>query len=186
MNNGERFSIRLENEKAVTYRKLGLALAAVNFITFLLFLFLSNTWLAGSTGIAAILIYFIIKKIRARTKDLHQLVDGKLFYLLAIVWLQQNIFISLFVLLTGLLLHFSVQPFGFVFSAGGITRDFFPGKTYEWSEMDAVILKDGILTLDFKNNRLIQLPVENLSDTDVPAFNAFANTQIMKSLAGIK
>lgn len=180
MNSSDRFLIYLENEKAVTYRKLGLALTIFHFITFLFFLFQSTVRWAGSVGIAVILIYLAIRKLRNPTKKLYYLVDGKLFYLLAIVWLPQNIFICLFVVLTGLLLNFSSQQFRFVFSVEGIKKDFFPRRKYEWAQMDTVILKDGILTLDFKNNHLIQLAILNSEQIDTAAFNAFASDRLRK------
>ncbi|MEP7258674.1 MAG: hypothetical protein ABI687_09800, partial [Flavitalea sp.] len=34
-------------------------------------------------------------------------------------------------------------------------------KKYSWSEIDNVILKDGLLTIDFTNNRLIQKEIES-------------------------
>ena len=48
------------------------------------------------------------------------------------------------------------------------------GKSYNWSEFSNVILKDELLTLDFKNNRLIQLVVDvNFTPVNEIEFNEF-------------
>ena len=48
------------------------------------------------------------------------------------------------------------------------------GKSYYWTEFSNVILKDELLTLDFKNNRLIQLVVDvNCTPVNEIEFNEF-------------
>ena len=47
-------------------------------------------------------------------------------------------------------------------------------KSYYWSEFSNVILKDELLTLDFKNNRLIQLSIDvNSMPVNEIEFNEF-------------
>jgi len=48
-------------------------------------------------------------------------------------------------------------------------------KKYPWSDFNNVMLKDGLLTLDFKDNRLIQKEAieEDGPDADEDEFNAF-------------
>jgi len=36
----------------------------------------------------------------------------------------------------------------------------FPKKTYQWNEVTNVILKDGILTVDLRNNKIFQKEIE--------------------------
>jgi uncharacterized YccA/Bax inhibitor family protein len=67
-----------------------------------------------------------------------------------------------------------------LFSLQGIelTRVF---KTiiFPWSAMDNVILKDNILTIDFKTNKLIQVEVANQGTViDETAFNRFCHEQM--------
>lgn len=172
----EQYVVILVNEKLSTHKKLGLAFVIANAVIFILFLFLRKTLAAGIIGLAAILGYYIYRKTTKKSESLYLLMDEKIFYLLTITWFFQNVFIAIFVLITGLLLKFSIQPFRFVFSREGIVRDFFPKKLYPWNGMSTVILKDGILTLDFKNNRLLQMSVENEGEIDVAGFNTFTRT----------
>ena len=54
-----------------------------------------------------------------------------------------------------------------------------PEKKIEWQNVSNVVLKDGILTLDFKNNKLLQAPIlENWTMEEEQAFNAFCYDQI--------
>jgi hypothetical protein len=57
----------------------------------------------------------------------------------------------------------------------------FPKKTIKWFELNNVVLKDGLLTIDFKNDKIIQaeiLPEESnvTSETD---FNQFCSQQLV-------
>ena len=54
-------------------------------------------------------------------------------------------------------------------------------KDVSWDEVNNVILKDGLLTIDFKNNRLFQHIILN-SDKDIneKEFNEFCREQLDK------
>jgi hypothetical protein len=54
-------------------------------------------------------------------------------------------------------------------------------KTVDWNEVNNVILKDGLLTIDFKNNKLFQQLILN-SDEDIneKEFNDFCRQQLNK------
>jgi hypothetical protein len=56
----------------------------------------------------------------------------------------------------------------------------FPQKKIEWNEVSNLILKDNILTIDLKNNKLIQHTIkENENkDLDETAFNIFIQQQL--------
>jgi hypothetical protein len=47
---------------------------------------------------------------------------------------------------------------------------------FPWAEMDNVILKDNLLTIDFKSNKIIQVEiVEPARGVDETEFNLFCN-----------
>ena len=64
----------------------------------------------------------------------------------------------------------ATQTISYVFSEK-IEQKNFPWKKYQWSEMSNVVLKDHILTMDFKNNKVIQAEIDN--QVDEKAFNSF-------------
>lgn len=48
----------------------------------------------------------------------------------------------------------------------GLRLNSFPAKNFSWSELEHIQVKDGLLTLDFKDNRLLQFPLsETLNPT---------------------
>ncbi len=58
------------------------------------------------------------------------------------------------------------------------------GRTrhYSWSELQHVVLKDGLLSIDFRNNRLIQLLIEtDKTPVDEQSFNEFCNRKLRTS-----
>ena len=53
---------------------------------------------------------------------------------------------------------------------------------YDWSALNNVVLKDGLLTLDFKNNRLLQKEVaddDEEDDADEEEFNSFCRSRLV-------
>lgn len=60
-------------------------------------------------------------------------------------------------------------------------------KKYGWSQLSNVVLKDGLLTMDFHNNRLLQREIEDDDDEDdapEEEFNQFCRQQLEKSTSG--
>ena len=54
-------------------------------------------------------------------------------------------------------------------------------RTIDWSEVNNVILKDGLLTIDLRNNKLFQqLILNSEDDINEKEFNDFCNQQLNK------
>jgi predicted metal-binding membrane protein len=55
----------------------------------------------------------------------------------------------------------------------------FAQKTYTWVEVQNVVLKDGLLTIDFLNNHILQYPViAKEKELNEKAFNQFCTLQL--------
>jgi hypothetical protein len=58
-------------------------------------------------------------------------------------------------------------------------------RKHDWAEISNIVLKDGILTIDFKNNRLFQKETDDLDDDDYDGeedeFNEFCQEQLILS-----
>ena len=80
----------------------------------------------------------------------------------------------------GLLYKVSLQEIKFVFGHENIIKMNFPQKKLDWNLLNNVILKDNILTLDFKNNKLLQAEIEK-NDINEIDFNSFAKTRMSKT-----
>ncbi len=66
-----------------------------------------------------------------------------------------------------------------IVSENKIVYPSFPGREIEWNELTNLVLKDGLITIDFKNNKIIQQPILNSDwDTDEEEFNEFCRKQL--------
>lgn len=96
---------------------------------------------------------------------------------------KDGIWFSLVYLICAMLEKPAKVPDEIAFDETEIVTNHFPKKRYQWNEFNNVILKDGLLTLDFKNNQLIQKKVDAEVSKDVEAeFNEFATKQLTKDL----
>lgn len=173
MSKDELFVITLKNDRLKNYIRLGYILTAINLAPFILFLFYGESRIAGLTGVIATILYFVIRFFIVKRKQAKYYLDENIFFILAAAWLLQSSLMAVLILITGILFKISLQPLRFVFSEDYIQKDFFPKKKFDWEALQTVVLKDGILTLDFKDNKLLQAPVENYDPEVEVAFNEF-------------
>lgn len=69
----------------------------------------------------------------------------------------------------------SVAPLILQVDEEGLIYPSFPRKRIAWSEVQRVLLRDGVLTIDLRNNRLMQfvLPAQDVVGIEEEAFNTF-------------
>lgn len=53
-------------------------------------------------------------------------------------------------------------------------------SVYEWEQFTNIVLKDNLLTLDFKNNKVLQLEVDEKAAVDEDTFNDFCAGKIIQ------
>ncbi|HEX3081185.1 MAG TPA: hypothetical protein VHQ04_12000 [Puia sp.] len=72
-------------------------------------------------------------------------------------------------------------PLEIGFCSEGVVLNSLFNKKFPWSSLQSVILKDGILTLDFVNNKLIQKEVLDDDDPDAPEdeFNDYCRSKLL-------
>lgn len=83
----------------------------------------------------------------------------------------------------GMLIERQVKfPQEIAFNEEGIVVNSIPKKEYGWNELNNVVLKDNILTIDFKNNKLIQKEIESdASRQEENEFNTFCKNRLSQS-----
>jgi uncharacterized membrane protein YobD (UPF0266 family) len=89
------------------------------------------------------------------------------------------------------ILSFIFTLFGFLSSRklkvklteAGVIYPSFPSKWYPWEEVDQVLIKDNILTVDLKNNKLIQISISEKENEklDVKEFNDYCSSMLKTS-----
>lgn len=99
---------------------------------------------------------------------------------IALVWITLKLYwVAGLVLLVTLLQFGNRQRFVFNFSAARIIVTApFHKKTISWKQLQNVVLKDGLLTMDYKNNKLLQAEISFAETINETTFNEFCKTSI--------
>jgi hypothetical protein len=101
----------------------------------------------------------------------------------ALFWLGMPYFQWLFLafVLFALLEAQAKYPLEIGFYSGGIVLNSLFKKKFPWASFQSVVLKDGLLTLDFRDNKLIQKEVLDDDEPDAPEdeFNEYCRSKLV-------
>jgi hypothetical protein len=105
-----------------------------------------------------------------------------LFIATACWWYMPNgKWVCLIYLLAGLIEKQAKFPQEVAFDEEEMVINSFPKKHFYWSDLSNVVLKDGLLTIDFKSNKLIQKEIQSGSNArDAQEFNEFCQNMLAK------
>jgi len=96
--------------------------------------------------------------------------------------IERNIWMGILYAVAGLLEKQVKFPQEIGFSEDKIVFNSFPKRTLEWDEINNALIKDGLITIDQKNNQLFQKEVDSGVSLQVEKeFNDFCRQQIGKS-----
>lgn len=179
------FSVIIPNDRDKTYRWVAVWLLGMNmFGWFLLYSKLQPGFaksLALISGILAafqVMMFFVIS--RGKKKSfLFQ--PGLVFIFLGAAWLYIGaLFIGFMMLGLGMLEFFISKPQMLVFTSDGIQYPSFPKKHFLWKDVENAMIKNHVLTIDLKDNRLFQFTLEDgkMQNIDETAFNDFCASKI--------
>ncbi len=99
----------------------------------------------------------------------------------AFIWFGlDNILMGLLVIVLVIMNFYTKKKPVVIFSDDYILYPSFPSRKFYWKDVQGVIIKDDILTIDFKNNALIQQKIEShhAPALNIMAFNAFIETKL--------
>ena len=118
-----------------------------------------------------------------RRKDGRQVRYRYLLLLAALGWLAMPFLPWIGILFVGLafLEYQTKRPLEIGFDRDHVVINTLIRQRHDWSVFNNVLLKDGLLTLDFKSNRLIQKEVaddEDEYDADEDEFNAYCKDRL--------
>lgn len=102
-------------------------------------------------------------------------------FLAAIGWyfVPNGLWITLIYVVAGLLEKQAKFPQEVAFDQDEIVFNSFPKKRYQWADLNNVVIKDAIITIDFKNNKLIQKEIQpGASERDEQDFNEFCRNKL--------
>ncbi|MFS8083339.1 MAG: hypothetical protein ACMG51_07800 [Ginsengibacter sp.] len=173
------FQIILKNKKLKSYRLLGFIILLLNTALLLYFLWSPMKRSAAFLSLAILAVYFLLQWNYIRKGKQSFFFNEFIFFILGICWINlENYYAVAINFVIGILFYLAVQKLSIFFSAKGVIINFFPKKQYSWDQLSNVVLKDGLLTLDFKNNKLFQVEIEDELAINEREFNLFAGSEI--------
>lgn len=180
----EQYSIILPNEKATTYRYVTLFILLINVFVFGFIFFttidttIKNCALAGTVICALSLVIFISNTYRKKQSYFRSEFS---FIIVSILWLMMGKFLlALCIIMFAIIGFYTNRKFVILITTQKIEYPSFPKKIILWDEVNNMMLKDNILTIDLKNNRLIQVLVakESAEAINELSFNEFCKKQV--------
>jgi hypothetical protein len=179
MKNMQQFEIILKNDKIKSYNNIALIFLILNFAIFIFLLFYETYRYPALAFILALIVYLSMRWYLYKSNKAGYFIDEFVFFIPAAGWFGLHIYIiAAGCLLMGFLYKLSLQKIKFVFTREKVAKVNFPKKELLWNEFNNVILKDHILTLDFKNNKLMQAEIEKSLEINEAIFNSFAQAQL--------
>ncbi|MEP7164149.1 MAG: hypothetical protein ABI741_05610 [Ferruginibacter sp.] len=178
------YSIQLPNERAGTYRFVTILILLINCIAFSAVLINApdkKIKITSALGAVLSLVPIIIFLFNLYLKRVIVYRTEISFILLSILWfLFGKYLFAISVLCFAAIGFYTSKKFKVIFSAEKILYPSFPVKTILWTDTNNVMLKDNVLTIDLKNNKLIQAVIEKGSadEIDEKEFNEFCLQQI--------
>lgn len=179
-----KFEVVLRNDKIRQYDRMALFIILLNIAIFILVFFYStekNIRFDTLSGAVLCLIalgidYFL----RSAKKNTGKPYRHLCFLLIPITWFAMgNWWAFGITLLLGTLFQISQRQLLVGIDKEAVLYPSFPKKTIRWNELNNLVLKDGLLTIDFKNNKILQSEIINSSvELNEKEFNDFCREQL--------
>ena len=179
------YEIEIPNTRVKPYQLITFLIAAANALAFS-FYFINTT--AGAQYYRVIQVGFFIAIaglalfiVNRFTRCLRSFIVEISLIISAACWLlTQNYFLGLMLLLFAVMGLMTKKKPVIGFSKTGIHYPSFPSNTFTWAEVDWVLLKDGILSIELKDNRLMQFTLDkNISDAvNESEFNNYCDARV--------
>src|SRR5688572_16719281 len=182
-----KYSFILKNEKTKNYRLISQLLVLFNMLGFIFLLIISeviiakNIILLFAILITAVYTFFAVLEWLSK-KPLPDFWHRSIFGICALVWMKEGFWwlsmMLLFFILLDVIAHKKLVVH---VTDKTIVVPYILQKEVTWNEVNNVILKDALLTIDFKTNKLFQHIILN-SDDDIneKEFNEFCRQQLNK------
>lgn len=186
----KKYEIVLQNKKAKIYSTISWLIIALNLLVFIYLGIAKLTEqvkypLFGALLLALIFIFYFIARRKKRKAENSQFVIS--FIIIVLTWIMMGFYWPAAINLVSFFFQdITRRKLEILVADDNITYPSFPKKIIQWNELSNIILKDGLLTIDFKNNKIIQQLIEK---TELPVnekeFNDFCNKQLNSAASTI-
>ena len=180
----QQFQFTLKNEKERVYHLLSRVVVFLHIITFLFLVVFSNNKVVKWTCIGSLVLLLIIFMLGWLIKKIEwQPGFHAIFLILMITWINMHQYwMAAIPLIFDILFTISVRKLLVIATKSTIIYPSIPVKKIQWNMLNNIMIKDNLLTIDFKNNKLIQQPVDNINSLiNEIEFNEFCKQQLISS-----
>ena len=176
----QKFELVLKNEKEKTYEIISWIIVVGNILSFVTLSAITNFQKLSMLIYAALIIVsIIIPRYFKNQGEKPGFVAP--FFIIILGWLKTRFWWMMLVNCVFLILDTIARRQLIVHvNAEKISYPSWPKKEIEWIELSNVVLKDRLLTIDLKSNKLFQHEIIN-NDTDETEFNNFCKEQLNKA-----
>jgi hypothetical protein len=178
------YVVTLKNQNNRYIDILGLILSLFSVVSFTLELISSHNvsvaYLIGAVVVLGIVLWNLSQQVKKR-----KVYYSRALLIAALVWMKMPYLqwlVFLFIILA-LLEYQAKYAIEIGFSDNEIVINSLFKKRYSWEQFSNIVLKNGLLTLDFTNNRILQREVEDdeEDDADEDEFNDYCREQLAGS-----
>ncbi len=168
------FVIPIPNERINTYKVVTFIIFTLNFLGFG-YVFLQTRATDAVLAIVALVLnavpwlYFLLNKKHIKSPVIEITLIAS-----ALLWIYYgNFWMGVLLLFFAVMSFFTNKKTIILFNEAGIVYPSFPVKKYTWADLVQVVWKDNILTIDLKNNKLLQFNIEEdfAAGFDAAGFN---------------
>jgi hypothetical protein len=168
---------------------LGLLLSILSAVAFARELTLSSkvgvAYLVGLVVVVGLVIYNLVQSRRKR-----KVYYSRALLIAALVWMKMPYlqWLAFVFIILGLLEYQAKYSVEIGFDDDRVVINYMFKKIYRWDQFNNIVLKDGIITLDFTNNRVLQREIEEddeEDDADEDELNEFCRQRIAAGAAQI-
>lgn len=179
----QKYGYLLKSDKLVSYSRISIIFFALNILSLLLVGYLTPdanqrlyAWAGG--GLSLLWLLYILLRGQSVGNSRMRFTPGYGF--LFFLWIKlQFYWAAPVVLLLAVLDYIARRPLLVCFTEQQIDYPSIPPRAIAWTELQNVVLKDGLLTIDFANNKMLQTEVEGVvPDDEAAQFNAFAKQRL--------
>ncbi|HLG38729.1 MAG TPA: hypothetical protein VI461_03635 [Chitinophagaceae bacterium] len=173
-----KFIITLKNKKQKTYSVISWLIIALNFISLL---YLGITRSANLPTLpyfaAGLLMIIFLFNFLSKSETIENDCISLSFSLVVIAWIVMRFYwAAVIIFILFLFQDISRRQLVVLVYDDRVIYPSFPKRTIEWKEMNNIILKDGLLTIDLRNDKIFQNEI--VSATSEMEFNEFCETQL--------
>lgn len=152
------YSFEIRNDKSVFYQRIGWLIILGNAAYFLFLALAAPLASVRITAIGLLILLTLLTLLRIYfRRSVYRFGLHPYFFFLLMAWISSgNYWMAAAMLVFDILHHIATRNLRIIVRSGQVTYPSFPVKKFEWKDISNVILRDDLLTIDLKNDHIIQ------------------------------